>query len=176
MTTPTGDPRRTALADPALADPAPAPGTFSRRSMLAASAVTLAACAGCGSGSAGGTPSTSASSPAPSAARSSGGSGAGTSATGGSATPLAKVSDIPAGSGLVAIGPNGPVLLAESGGRTVAHTAVCTHQGATVDGAGVCPLHGSKFDVTTGVVRNGPATSPLATVAVTVTDGKVFLA
>ena len=134
----------------------------SRRSVLAGSAATLLACAACSSTSAGTTtPATTASS--------------GAAGTGGSGKALAKVSAIPAGSGLVADGANGPVLLADSGGgKVVAHTAICTHQGAIIDGAGVCPLHGSKFDVVTGAVLAGPATAPLSPVAVTVTGGEVF--
>lgn len=139
-------------------------GDWSRRSVLAGSAAALLACAACSSKSVGTAPTTPP------------GAGAGTTSTGGAGTPLAKVSAIPAGSGLIAVGANGPVLLADSGGgEVVAHTAVCTHQGATIDGAGVCPLHGSKFDVKTGAVLNGPATAPLAAVAVKVTGGQVFL-
>lgn len=134
-----------------------------RRSVLAGSAAALLACAACGSNSAGAAPSTTAPS-------------SGAAGTGGSGKALAKVSAIPAGSGLVVVGPNNPILLADSGGgKVVAHTAVCTHQGATIDGAGVCPLHGSKFDVTTGAVLAGPATAPLAPVTVTVSGGEVFL-
>lgn len=137
-------------------------GNFSRRSVLAGSATALLACAACSAGG-GSAPPTTASTTA-------------ATGSGRSATALGKVADIPAGSGLVATGPDGPLLLADSGGgKVVAHTAVCTHQGATLDGAGICPLHGSKFDVTTGAVLAGPATLPLAAVAVSVTDGQVFL-
>jgi len=142
-----------------------APGTdWTRRSVLAGSAAALLACAACSSKNAGTSPGTSA--PA---------SGAGGVSTGGSGKSLAKVSAIPAGSGLVVVGAGVPVLLADSGGgKVVAHTAVCTHQGATLDGAGICPLHGSKFDVKTGAVLTGPATVPLTAVPVTVTGGEVF--
>lgn len=68
----------------------------------------------------------------------------------------------------------GDVLLAKKDGKVVAHTAVCTHQQAIVAGDGVCPRHGSKFDITTGAVENGPATEPLAAVAVTEAGGKVY--
>lgn len=135
-------------------------GDLSRRSVLAGSAAALLACAACGGGS-GSTP------PATTTATAAG--------TTGPATALGKVSDIPAGSGLIATGPAGPLLLADAGGgKVVAHTAVCTHQGATLDGAGICPLHGSRFDVTTGAVLLGPATAPLTAVPVTVRGGEVF--
>lgn len=136
---------------------------WSRRSVLAGSAAALLACAACSSNSGGSAPTT------PSADA---GTGA---AAGGSAKSLAKVSAIPAGSGLVVVGASGPVLLANSGdGTVVAHTAVCTHQGATINGTGICPLHGSKFDVKTGAVLTGPATAPLAAVPVKVSGGEVF--
>ena len=142
-----------------------APGSdWSRRGVLAGSAAALLACAACGANS--GVPA------ATTPAQTTGSAG---TAGGTSSAPLAKVSAIPAGSGLVAVGASGPVLLAESGGKVVAHTAVCTHQGATIDGTGVCPLHGSKFDLTTGAVLGGPATAPLAPVAVTVTKGEIYL-
>ncbi len=48
---------------------------------------------------------------------------------------------------------------------------MCTHAGCAVssvaDGKIVCPCHGSTFDLE-GAVLKGPATKPLATVAVTV--------
>ena len=142
-----------------------APGSDrTRRSVLAGSAAALLACAACSSKTTGAPASTPA------------GRGGTAPAAGGSGKSIATVSAIPAGSGLVAVGSNGPVLLADSGGgKVVAHTAVCTHQGATINGAGICPLHGSKFDVITGAVLSGPATAPLAAVDVTVTGGEVFL-
>lgn len=135
-----------------------ASGDLSRRSVLAGSAAALLACAACGGGGS-----------APSATTTAAG-------TSGPAAALGKVADIPAGSGLIATGPDGPLLLADSGGgKVVAHTAICTHQGATLNGAGICPLHGSRFDVTTGAVLLGPATAPLTAVPVSVKSGEVFL-
>ena len=46
-----------------------------------------------------------------------------------------------------------------------AFSAVCTHQACLVsgvaDGTINCACHGSKFDITTGAVKQGPATKPL---------------
>jgi cytochrome b6-f complex iron-sulfur subunit len=51
-------------------------------------------------------------------------------------------------------------------------TAVCTHEGCTVDSFNgllyTCPCHGSKY-TTAGSVANGPANNPLRTFASTLT-------
>ncbi len=57
-------------------------------------------------------------------------------------------------------------------GSFKAFTAVCTHQGcivSTVSGGTInCPCHGSKFSIKDGSVVNGPATQPLAAIAIKV--------
>ena len=73
------------------------------------------------------------------------------------------------------------VLLTQPAEGTVqAFDAECPHQGCTVratdDGGLACPCHGSAFDPATGDVLQGPATSPLATVAVAVSGDDVVLA
>lgn len=64
-------------------------------------------------------------------------------------------------------------------GTFVAHSAVCTHQGclcSRIEGQdAVCPCHGSKFNVVTGDVEQGPATRPLASASVTVSDGNLYV-
>lgn len=91
---------------------------------------------------------------------------------------LAAVADIPVGGALVVQeGPGGkPVVLARPRDEeVVAFSAVCTHQGCTVQadqGAIRCPCHGSTYDLT-GANTGGPAPSPLPAVKVTVADGQV---
>ncbi|MCS0637356.1 Rieske (2Fe-2S) protein [Streptomyces sp. LP05-1] len=62
-------------------------------------------------------------------------------------------------------------------GQYRAFSAQCTHAGcvlAKVDGTeGDCACHGSRFDVTTGLVLQGPASVPLPKVPVKVVAGKL---
>ena len=64
------------------------------------------------------------------------------------------------------------VVTQPSSGEFKAFSAVCTHRSCVVadvaDGTINCACHGSKFDITTGAVKNGPASSPLAEKKVTV--------
>ena len=63
------------------------------------------------------------------------------------------------------------------GGSFFATQEACTHQGGplsegALDGNCItCPIHGSGFDVTTGAVVRGPATTPLRTYQVVIEDG-----
>jgi Rieske Fe-S protein len=84
---------------------------------------------------------------------------------------LAKTSDIPVGGGKI-LADKKIVITEPQAGSFKAFTAVCTHQGCTVDsvsgGTINCPCHGSKFSIANGSVVNGPAVSPLAPVSITV--------
>ena len=109
------------------------------------------------------------------------GSGSTASSTGGAAaggTVLAKLADIPVGSALVTKDAGGkPIAIIRSADQTVsAVSAVCTHQGTTVAAASGeldCPSHGSKFGFD-GSVKAGPATQPLAAVAVKIEGENVI--
>jgi Rieske Fe-S protein len=90
---------------------------------------------------------------------------------------LVAVDRVPVGGGVV-LGQAKVVVTRPAADDVRAFSAVCTHQGCTVnavaDGAIDCPCHGSSFDAATGAVRHGPASRPLPAVAVTVRSGKVF--
>ena len=71
------------------------------------------------------------------------------------------------------------VVTQPAAGTFAAFSAICTHQGCTVDavadGTINCPCHGSKFAVADGSVATGPASQPLEKKTVTVTGGKIRL-
>lgn len=62
-------------------------------------------------------------------------------------------------------------------GTFKAFTAICTHQGCTLnrveDNVIHCPCHGSAFHATTGKVKNGPAKAPLKEYPLTVRNGRI---
>jgi Rieske Fe-S protein len=99
-------------------------------------------------------------------------------APGGDAAALAQVSDVPVG-GATFVGSSNTVLSQPVAGDFRAFDATCPHQGCAVsdvqDGQLVCPCHGSRFDLGTGEVLQGPATRGLRTLSVTVDgDGLVL--
>lgn len=63
-------------------------------------------------------------------------------------------------------------------GNFVAYSTTCPHQGSPitqVDGSTVrCPSHGSVFDITTGDVVSGPATTGMTSAPVTEDGGTVI--
>jgi Rieske Fe-S protein len=99
------------------------------------------------------------------------------STTGQSGRLLGPVDQVPSGGGLILSSPP-MVLTRTSTGDVHAFSAVCTHQGCTVDrvadGAIDCPCHGSKFDQNTGAVLSGPASRPLPSISVVVRAGSIY--
>ena len=106
------------------------------------------------------------------AAAASAASGASTAAGGApAANALTTTAQVPDGGGRIIDGKNIVVTQPEAGSFK-AFTAVCTHQGcivSTVSGGTInCPCHGSRFSIKDGSVVNGPATQPLAAIAIKV--------
>jgi Rieske Fe-S protein len=118
-----------------------------------------------------------ASAPASTAASASGAAASDSASTAASAAgapvagALASTAQVPEGGGKIIDGKN-IVITQPQAGAFKAFTAVCTHQGcivSTVSGGTIdCPCHGSKFSIKDGSVVNGPATAPLAAVAIKV--------
>jgi Rieske Fe-S protein len=146
LTTPSGQPS----GDARCACP-------SRRDSLLAAGVVVAGAAGlsaCGADSTVGAAASSAGSAAASAA-----------------SAAISEADVPVGGGKIFEALK-VVVTQPTAGDFKAFSAVCTHQGCTVSGVSngviTCPCHGSAFDITTGAVRQGPATQPLPAKSVTV--------
>lgn len=91
---------------------------------------------------------------------------------------IGKVSEVPVGS--AKIFESAKVIVGQAtAGVYVAHTAVCTHQGCTidkVDGTKVaCPCHGSQFNWSDGSVAKAPATQPLKEIKIKIVGGDIVL-
>ncbi|MGQ0717487.1 MAG: Rieske 2Fe-2S domain-containing protein [Pseudonocardiales bacterium] len=102
---------------------------------------------------------------------------AGSEGTGGQ--PLANTADIPVGGGAV-FADQEVVVTQPTPGAFMAFSAVCTHQGCTVNkvasGTIDCPCHGSKYAIADGSVVNGPASRSLAPRQITVSGDTIQLA
>jgi 3-phenylpropionate/trans-cinnamate dioxygenase ferredoxin subunit len=67
------------------------------------------------------------------------------------------------------------------GGEFLAIEDICTHDGAVLSGCPlegeevVCPRHGARFSVRTGVALTPPAWEPIATFPCKIEDGKVYV-
>jgi thiosulfate dehydrogenase [quinone] large subunit len=65
-------------------------------------------------------------------------------------------------------------------GTFVAFSRICTHEGCTVNfdrraEEFVCPCHGSIFNARTGAVIQGPAPTPLPSIPVSESDGRLYV-
>jgi len=161
-------------SDAASSDLASSVPASRRRTVLAcAGAACAAVLAGCSKynsnngGVAGSQPAPATSSPATPAGS---GSGAGSGAAAAPAA-LASTSNVPVGGGKI-LTDKKIVLTQPKSGEFHGFSAVCTHAGCTVGsvsgGTINCPCHGSRFNITSGAVVNGPATSPLPPVSIKV--------
>jgi len=96
----------------------------------------------------------------------------------GAGTALGPTSEVPVGGGTIF--EDGKVVVTQAAeGDFKAFTAVCTHQGclvSRVEGEEIqCVCHGSVFSASDGSVINGPATSPLAEVSISVEGDQITL-
>ncbi len=104
-------------------------------------------------------------------------SAAGNSAAGSSTTGIS-TADVPVGSGLI-VAADGVVVTQPTEGDFKVFSAACTHTGCQVGSVSStinCRCHGSVFDITTGDVRGGPASSPLPPIDFTIKGDQVVLA
>lgn len=92
---------------------------------------------------------------------------------------LASTSDVPVG-GCAVFADQKVVVTQPTAGDFKAFSSVCTHQGCPVssssDGEIPCNCHGSRFSLEDGSVITGPATRPLAEVAIAVKGDSITLA
>ncbi|MGW8768744.1 Rieske (2Fe-2S) protein [Streptomyces sp. NPDC055815] len=160
-----------------------------RRTVLFAAAALTTACGSDGGGDTGGDGGTSAtataaSEPAPTTAASTAASApapttASATATSSGPAPLARTSEIPVGGGTV-FAEQKVVVTQPAAGEFKAFSAICTHQGCTVnkvaDGTIDCPCHGSKYRVADGSVAAGPAPRPLPAERIIVSGETITLA
>ncbi|MFG1800680.1 Rieske (2Fe-2S) protein [Micromonospora carbonacea] len=147
------------------------PATQTRRALLAGAgalgaAVVLSACGGDDSDDSAGGDS------APS------GGAAATGGTGDSGA-LASTADVPVGGGLI-LAAKGVVITQPEAGTFKGFDPICTHQGcpvSNVDGGTInCTCHMSKFSITDGSVKSGPATTALAAKELKVDGDQITLA
>jgi Rieske Fe-S protein len=133
--------------------------------LLGAGLPLLAACTGADPGS-GGSSSSGGSASAGSGSSGSNGSGGSGSGGSGSGTTVAK-SDVPVGGGKI-LAQDQVVVVQPTKGEFKAFSAICTHQGCTVDtiqgGQIICPCHGSHFSIKNGANTAGPLGSPAGSV------------
>jgi Rieske Fe-S protein len=107
------------------------------------------------------------------------GSGDAGQSGGGGGTELAKTSQIPEGGGMV-FKDHKVVVTQPSAGEFKAFSSVCTHRGCSVGdvsgGTINCPCHKSKFDITDGSVKGGPALKPLPGAQIKVQGSSIRMA
>ena len=103
-----------------------------------------------------------------------GGYGYGSGGSGGR-KKLTSLASLPVGGGVIT---QGYVVVRDAGDAVHAFSSVCTHLGCDVNkvsgGKIFCPCHGSVFDAQTGAAVQGPASSPLPKLEVTVENGDVY--
>ncbi|MCP9213010.1 Rieske (2Fe-2S) protein [Streptomyces cucumeris] len=99
--------------------------------------------------------------------------------SGGDGMELAKTSQIPEGGGMI-FKDHKVVVTQPKAGEFKAFSSVCTHAGCSVGdvtgGTINCPCHQSKFDITDGSVKGGPATKALPGAQIKVQGSSIWMA
>jgi thiosulfate dehydrogenase [quinone] large subunit len=100
----------------------------------------------------------------------------------GSSNAIAKVSDIAIGTSINIVDTFGaPAIIFRTKSGVYAYSAVCTHQGCTVEFDKnskhlICPCHGAEFDpANSAKVLAGPTSTPLPKVKILVKGDEIFL-
>lgn len=93
---------------------------------------------------------------------------------------IVATADVPVEGGVIVdAGQTKVVVTQPTAGDFVGLSAVCPHQNCLVnevtDQKIICPCHGSEFSITDGAVIQGPATTGLSPVAVSVNGDQVVL-
>jgi len=94
-------------------------------------------------------------------------------------TPVLDASEVPEGRPVGTHAEGVRLLLVREGDEVLALAARCTHRGGPLDegevadGCVTCPWHGSRFELATGAIAQGPATAPQPGYETRVVDGRV---
>ena len=92
-----------------------------------------------------------------------------------------QLSDVPPGSMHAVDLVDKRIMIVNVDGKLFAVDRICTHEtadlstGFLIGNVVTCPLHLSRFDVTTGEVQNAPATVPLKTYGLKVEGTSVYV-
>ncbi|MGC5017972.1 Rieske (2Fe-2S) protein [Micromonospora sp. DT47] len=152
------------------------PGNQTRRALLAGAgavgaALVLSACGG-GDDSGGTTSAPTSGGPGATAGDAEGGDRQG-------AASIARTADIPVGGGVI-YAAQGVVITQPRPGEFKGFSPICTHQNcpvSNIDGGTInCTCHGSRFSITDGSVKQGPATKPLPAKEIKVQGDHISLA
>ena len=94
---------------------------------------------------------------------------------------IAKLDEIKPGKMLRVIVKDKKILLANVDGTIYAVEDMCSHEDASLYNGALkedcveCPLHGSRFDLKTGIPKEAPATEPIATYSVKVEGNTILI-
>ncbi len=94
---------------------------------------------------------------------------------------VCQVSDIPPGTMYPVDVDGSRMMIVNVEGKLYALDRICTHEtadlstGFLTDSEVTCPLHLSRFDITTGTVQNPPATEPLRIYRLKVEKNNVYV-